>query len=564
MNYQSIKRITALILSCSLLFCGTACGGQNAPEGESKGPEPSQQNESGEAMTIEENRIILGDEAYGSIETPAKVIVANTEKNTVNPLIFGDNLSWRGNGYGMWDEEAGAPQEQLLEMLKESGITHLRYPGGIEGDYFHWDESVGDVDSRLPQIDPFSKDYPTYGMKDGESYVATFGPDEFQKLVEAADIKATIQLNAGNGTPQEAADWVRYCIDQELDVATFAVGNEVHFAEERVEGMTVTKTPQEYIDFYNAVWEALGDTADDITLGCIGVPASHPLNKYRNWDAQVLSALSDKVDFIDIHIGYTPYLSTGESTQAAAENYLAASVWIQELIETEKQTIQDAAGDRYDDIDIQITEYGPIGGSYPNSLAGAIFLASFFNVVLAEPKITAANHLPMINHYDAPNLLGSLLDLSVTGEEAYWDNIQTHVFRMYSAQSGRQVLDTQVEAPGTFSCQKVGLVPAVSGVPNGEASVYYDPETKNGSIFLINKSTDENMTFEIDLPFSQVSLGKTQELWNQNPAAKNNWSNPETVAPVTYDTETAVPADGAFQIQTKPVSLVKVDFTVTG
>ena len=60
-------------------------------------------------MTIEENRIILGDEAYGSIETPAKVIVANTEKNTVNPLIFGDNLSWRGNGYGMWDEEAGAP-----------------------------------------------------------------------------------------------------------------------------------------------------------------------------------------------------------------------------------------------------------------------------------------------------------------------------------------------------------------------------------------------------------------------------------------------------------------------
>ena len=70
--------------------------------------------------------------------------------------------------------------------------------------------------------------------------------------MEAADIKATIQLNAGNGTPQEAADWVQYCIDQELDVATFAVGNEVHFAEERVEGMTVTKTPQEYIDFYNA------------------------------------------------------------------------------------------------------------------------------------------------------------------------------------------------------------------------------------------------------------------------------------------------------------------------
>lgn len=38
MNDHSLKRITALILSCSLIFWGTACGGQNAPSEESQGP----------------------------------------------------------------------------------------------------------------------------------------------------------------------------------------------------------------------------------------------------------------------------------------------------------------------------------------------------------------------------------------------------------------------------------------------------------------------------------------------------------------------------------------------
>ena len=87
-------------------------------------------------------------------------------------------------------------------MLKASGVTQLRYPGGIEGDYFHWNESVGDVGGRTAQIDPFPLTGPPARGRMGEKYVAIFGPDEFQELVEAAGIRATIQLNAGNGTPR--------------------------------------------------------------------------------------------------------------------------------------------------------------------------------------------------------------------------------------------------------------------------------------------------------------------------------------------------------------------------
>ena len=107
-------------------------------------------------------------------------------------------------------------------------------------------------------------------------------------------------------------------------------------------------------------------------------------------------------------------------------------------------------------------------------------------------------------------------------------------------------------------------MPAVSGVPNGEASVYYDPETKNGSIFLINKSTDENMTFEIDLPFAQVSL----------------WENPGAVESKFRGKEQLVqPGDGGarhlrhgnrcagrrrFPDSNQAGFTGKVDFTVAG
>jgi hypothetical protein len=47
------------------------------------------------------------------------------------------------DGYGVWDEANQCLVASLVEAIRDSGITHLRYPGGIEGDYFHWNEAIG-------------------------------------------------------------------------------------------------------------------------------------------------------------------------------------------------------------------------------------------------------------------------------------------------------------------------------------------------------------------------------------------------------------------------------------
>ncbi|MBQ7011833.1 MAG: hypothetical protein IJN63_09020 [Clostridia bacterium] len=94
------------------------------------------------------------------------------------------------------------------------------------------------------------------------------------------------------------------------------------------------------------------------------------------------------------------------------------------VIEREKENIASYT-DREDEIKIQITEYGPMG-TYYNGTVGAVFLASLLQVMANEPMISSANHLPMLNHPAAANLIG----YDPQGlTEYYWDNVCTYVFR---------------------------------------------------------------------------------------------------------------------------------------
>ncbi|MBO5649182.1 MAG: hypothetical protein J6S76_04650, partial [Clostridia bacterium] len=205
----------------------------------------------------------VSDSSYETNEQQTTVTVSKDAVNTVKKELFGDNLSWRGNGYGVYDPETDSFNETLLEAIKNCGVTTLRYPGGIEGDYFIWHETIGE--DRELQMDPFSSQYPTYyAGGDGKKYYPYFGLEEFMEMCTQIGIEAVVQLNAGTGTPKDAADLVRWCEEHNYPVSSYAIGNEVHFAEERVMFTRSTKTPEEYIDFANEVYAELGELADTV------------------------------------------------------------------------------------------------------------------------------------------------------------------------------------------------------------------------------------------------------------------------------------------------------------
>lgn len=555
---MKLLRRLSLFLFLSTLLC--ACTAEQPPEQTLPADQTLPDEETGQAgkTDLKVFSIDLSGSAYPTMSKHAVGTVGRETVNTVKKEIFGDNLAWRGSGYGVWDPVTKQLNGKLVDAIRACGVTTLRYPGGTEGDYFHWQETVGN--DRKKQVDPFSNSYPTNATKKGVAYDPDFGLDEFLLLCEAAGVEPVIQLNAGDGTPEEAAALIRYCIDKGCSVSSFAIGNEVNMKGESIAGLTVSKTPEQYIAFAKKVYEELGDLADSVELGVIGLVEDHALNAYPEWDRKILSTLGDKIDFIDCHMAYAPYFTSNtDSEQDILRCYMAAPDYIRGLIRETKNEILTYSKDNSDHISIQITEYGPMG-TYYNGTVGSVFLATLLQEMLAEPMISSANHLPMLNHPVAANLVG-YAPASYTGDgaEHFWDNTSTFVFRWYAEQIGRDVLKTELTS-STFSSKKIGLIPFIPNASSASMAAYFDQEQNKGTLFLINRSTTQNQAFDVTLPFGGIRITAVTELYSDDPTAANSWKDPYAVTPRSYRVDAKAVRDSAVSAVLKPISVLKIDF----
>ena len=89
----------------------------------------------------------------------------------------------------------------IIRMLREAHLPLLRWPGGNFVSGYHWRDGVGPVDARPTLPNPAWE-----GLE-----FNLFGTDEFIAFCRAVGCEPMICVNAGNGTPDEAAAWVEYC-----------------------------------------------------------------------------------------------------------------------------------------------------------------------------------------------------------------------------------------------------------------------------------------------------------------------------------------------------------------
>jgi len=89
----------------------------------------------------------------------------------------------------------------VVRLLKAAHLPLLRWPGGNFVSTYHWEDGVGPLDRR-----PTRPNYAWGGIEPN-----TFGTDEFIGLCRAIGCEPMICLNAGTGTPEEAAGWLEYC-----------------------------------------------------------------------------------------------------------------------------------------------------------------------------------------------------------------------------------------------------------------------------------------------------------------------------------------------------------------
>jgi len=484
----------------------------------------------------------------------ASVRINSQILNTVKPLIFGDNIEWTNNGMGFWLPQEGRFDQKLVDELREVGVRHLRYPGGTLSDYFEWRKALGK--ERQPITNPFADNKPEY---------PGFGPEEFMSLCRELKIPGTITLNAGTGNAEDAVHWVDYFRENEFDVTAFAVGNEIYMAKPEE---PISKTVQQYIDFYLKCESGIRKIDPKIKLGAIGLHDSEamPLSQNREWMMDILKSIGDKMDFIDVHNGYAPVVrGVGfDPDKLYPDNdfalcFMGASQYVRDNIEATKSDLEKYAPDNGKNIEIHITEYGPLVYPIKNerafedlawnrSLTGALYLACLFNVLLKEPKVASANHLPLCQ-----DVFGALIGIRGP-ERKTWRNIVYYVFQMYSGMSGREVLDVSVDSP-TYSTPSMGIVPNMNEVPYVDAGAYRTQDGSKISLFLINRDLKRSASIEIDPGIENFEIQSIKTLTADSYKSQNTPENPDKAVFVT------VPQSQVSQA--KPFSLILPKHSLT-
>src|SRR4051812_659928 len=103
--------------------------------------------------------------------------------------------------------EPGHPQadgngfrRDVLALIREMGVTVVRYPGGNFVSGYRWEDGVGPVDQRPERLD-----LAWHTLEKN-----AFGTDEFILWARAAGVEPMLALNLGTRGVQEALDLLEY------------------------------------------------------------------------------------------------------------------------------------------------------------------------------------------------------------------------------------------------------------------------------------------------------------------------------------------------------------------
>ncbi len=423
----------------------------------------------------------------------------------VNPLLFGMHIEWVDNGNGLLDAEQPRLRSEVIDLLKPLGVPLFRFPGGIHADYYDWQDGLRRPERRGESANAFT----------GKAERHRFGTPEFARLLLATGAESLITANYGTGSPELAGGWARALSKARVEARYWEVGNEIYLADPNADapnGRAIHRPPERYAEDYPAFRQAIREALPQAQVGAIAHfdTGAFPLapEGNRDWSERMLAALRTKVDFLAVHNGYAPViiddrfdLNNAGQRAAVYRATFAAAEQVRENLRTIEAKVAELSP-RNVGVPIAITEHGPLFGlsgrpghhaayvDQSRTLAAAIYVASFFNVILAEPSVFMSCYTNPIHRW-----YGSLL----TDTEGGLVRTPTYyLYRLYHQRFAAQTVNTQVESP-TFDAGQVGLVKARQGVADLVANASRDADGGRLTAILVNRSLNRTLTTTVEL-----------------------------------------------------------------
>ncbi|HEY3465494.1 MAG TPA: alpha-L-arabinofuranosidase, partial [Amycolatopsis sp.] len=290
-----------------------------------------------------------------------------------------------GVNHAVWDSQLGT--DEVADLLGGAGVRMLRYPGGSYGDIYHWKDNTAPGGYVAPGTDF----------------------DTFMGGARRTGAQPIVIANYGTGTPQEAADWVRYAnVTKGYGVRYWEIGNELygngHYGANWEADNHEDKSPAGYAAGVVAYADAMKAVDPSVKIGAVlTTPANWPdgivgEGDTANWNRTVLSIAGPHVDFVVLHW----YPSGGTAADA-----LAKPEQVGDMVHLVREQITRFAGRP---LGIAMTETNtPVG---MNTQPGALFAADAYASLLENGVFT-------VDWWDTHN--GATAVSTVEGQPDYGD-----------------------------------------------------------------------------------------------------------------------------------------------
>jgi alpha-N-arabinofuranosidase len=457
----------------------------------------------------------------------------------VDPRLFGGFAEHLGRHIygGIYEPEHPTADEDdfrtdVIDLVKELGMTTMRYPGGNFVSGYNWEDGVGPRSERPARLD--------LAWKTTESN--QFGTNEFIAWCRKVGAEPILAVNLGTRGPEEARSLVEYCnhpsgtywsdlrrkhgYEAPHAVKYWCLGNEVDGPWQMGH-----KTAQEYGRVALETAKLMKLTDPSIELVACG--SSHRgMPTFGDWELDVLSHTLEQVEYLSIH---SYFGNTENDTPKFLSRPEAMGDFIEETI-----ALCDAAAARkksrkrimlsFDEWNVWFHSHGDRQSrSIKDWDAAPPLLEDAYT--MEDALVVGGMLIQLINHCDRVKIgciaqvVNVIAPIMTANCGPAWRQTIFYPFKDASAWAKGIALQPVVESPH-YEVQDRECVPYLT------TACIHNPVTGELNVLAVNRSLDTPMELNVELrTFGIFSAVEWTLLQNDDLKAVNTIDAPDTVTP---------------------------------
>jgi alpha-L-arabinofuranosidase len=382
--------------------------------------------------------------------------------------------------------DAAGFRTDVAELVKELGVSLVRYPGGNFVSGYDWADGIGPRERRPRRFELAWRAIETNQV----------GTDEFLSWAGGVGIEPMLAVNLGTAGVREAAALVEYCnvaggtewsdlrrshaSSTPYGVRLWCLGNEMDGPWQ-----IGHKSAERYAALAAEAAKAMRLVDPAIELVACG-SSFHEMPTFGYWESTVLEQAGEHVAYLSTHAYY-------EEQDGDTESFLGSGAGMDSFIRGVVATIDSVAARRRwtRRIDISFDEWNvwyqsrfPGMDTFPLEVAGPRIeddYSALDAVVVGDLLSCLLNHSDRVKIACLAQLVNVIAPIRTEPGGPAWKQSTFHVFASVAANAHGQSLVARVTAP-ELPTRRYGDVPAVA------AAATYDPASGAVAVFLTNRA----------------------------------------------------------------------------